>query len=129
MSMTIGEVSKRAGMATKTVRYYAEIGLVEPAERSEAGYRKYDLAALKKLVFIRRARAFGFSVADCRELLGLYEDPDRSSADVRRIASRRLEEIREKQDDLQKLHDELAHLVDACKGDDRPDCPIIDFLS
>ena len=57
------------------------------------------------------------------------EDPDRSSADVRRIASRRLEEIREKQDDLQKLHDELAHLVDACKGDDRPDCPIIDFLS
>lgn len=129
MSMNIGEVSKRAGLTAKTVRYYAEINLVKPSLRSDTGYRKYDTNALHKLIFIRRSRAFGFSITECRELLSLYEDKSRSSADVKRLAQHRLDEIREKQRELQKLHDELAHLVDKCRGDNRPDCPIIDFLS
>ena len=83
---------------------------------------------MRKLVFIRRAREFGFSIDECRELLSLYEDQHRSSADVKRIATKRLEEIAKKQRELRSLHDELAHLVDACKGDNRPDCPIIDGL-
>ena len=85
-------------------------------------------ASVRKLVFVRRAREFGFSIGECRDLLGLYEDRQRSSADVKRIAAGRLQEIAEKQRELQSLHDELAHLVDACRGDDRPDCPIIDSL-
>ena len=126
--MNISAASKAAGLPVKTVRYYADIGLVPAPARSDVGYRSYDDASVRKLVFIRRAREFGFSIGECRELLGLYEDRQRSSADVKRIAAGRLQEIANKQRELQSLHDELAHLVDACKGDDRPDCPIIDSL-
>ena len=126
--MNISAASKAAGLPVKTVRYYADIGLVSAPSRSEAGYRTYDGGSVRKLAFVRRAREFGFSIDECRELLGLYEDQRRSSADVKRIATRRLEEIAKKQRELQSLHDELAHLVDACKGDHRPDCPIIDSL-
>ena len=126
--MNISTASKAADLPVKTVRYYADIGLVSAPFRSEAGYRTYDDGSVRKLVFVRRAREFGFSVDECRELLSLYEDQYRSSADVKRIATKRLEEIAKKQQELQSLHDELAHLVDACKGDHRPDCPIIDGL-
>jgi Cu(I)-responsive transcriptional regulator len=124
----IGEIAKKADMPVKTVRYYDEIDLVKPNGRSDAGYRTYDNAALRQLVFIRRARAFDFSVNDCRELLGLYTDQARTSADVKAIAKKRLVEIEAKQAELQRLHDELAHLVGACRGDNRPDCPIMDYL-
>jgi len=83
---------------------------------------------VRKLVFVRQAREFGFSIGECRELLSLYADQHRSSADVKRIAAKRIEEIAQKQRELQSLHDELAHLVEACRGDDRPDCPIIESL-
>ena len=126
--MNISAVADAAGLPVKTVRYYSDIGLVPAPARSMAGYRSYDDAAVRKLVFVRRAREFGFSVEECRELLDLYEDRHRSSADVKRIAARRLDEIAKKQRELQSLHDELAHLVEACRGDHRPDCPIIDGL-
>ena len=127
--MNISKAAQAAGLPVKTVRYYADIGLVEPAARTAAGYRDYDEASLRKLSFVGRSRAFGFSIAQCRELLGLYQDSDRCSSEVKQIASERLEEIRAKQRELQKLQDELEHLVSACCGDDRPDCPIIDYLS
>lgn len=127
--MNISQAAKLSDLPVKTVRYYSDIGLIEPARRTEAGYRDYDEASIRKLIFIRRARAFGFSVNECRELLGLYKDSERSSAEVKKIAANRLVEIRKKQQDLQSLHDELSHLVDACNGDSRPDCPIIDYLS
>ncbi len=126
--MNISATSKAVGLPVKTVRYYADIGLVVAPSRSETGYRIYDEGAVRKLVFVRRAREFGFSIKECRELLSLYEDQQRSSADVKRIAMKRLEEIADKQRELQSLHDELAHLVDACRGDERPDCPIVDGL-
>jgi MerR family copper efflux transcriptional regulator len=126
--MNISEAAKASGLPVKTVRYYADIGLVEAPARSDAGYRIYNDAAVRRLSFIRRARTFDFSVAECRELLDLYQDQGRTSAEVKKIASKRLEEIEIKQRELQALHDDLAHLVKACRGDDRPDCPIIDFL-
>ena len=126
--MKISAASKAAGLPVKTVRYYADIGLVSAPFRSGSGYRSYDDSAVRKLVFVRRAREFGFSIDECRELLDLYEDKHRSSADVKRIATNRLQEIARKQRELQSLHDELTHLVDACRGDHRPDCPIIDGL-
>ena len=126
--MNISAASKISGLPVKTVRYYADIKLVAAPHRSESGYRIYDNATVRKLVFVRRARQFGFSIGECRELLGLYEDQHRSSADVKRIAAKRLEEIERKQRELRSLHDELSHLIDACKGDHRPDCPIIDCL-
>ena len=109
--MNISAASKAAGLPVKTVRYYADIKLVDAPSRSEAGYRTYDDVAVRKLVFVRRSRAFGFSIEGCRELLSLYQNQDRTSSEVKRIASKRLEEIEEKQRELQSLHDELAHLV------------------
>ena len=127
--MNISGAAKAAGLPVKTVRYYADIGLVQPSARTAAGYRDYDEAAMRKLSFVGRARGFGFSIAQCRELLGLYQDEHRSSAEVKQIASARLDDIRAKQRELQALHDELEHLVGACCGDERQDCPIIDYLS
>ena len=123
--MNIGAAAKAAELPVKTVRYYADIGLVTPSGRSETGYRQYMPSELSKLIFARRARAFGFSIDETRELLSLYEDRNRSSADVKAIAQGKLTEITGKMAELQALHDELAHLVQACRGDDRPDCPII----
>jgi MerR family copper efflux transcriptional regulator len=126
--MNISAASKAAGLPVKTVRYYADIKLVEAPSRSAAGYRTYDDVAVRKLVFVRRSSAFGFSIEGCRELLGLYQDQDRTNSEVKRIASKRLEQIEEKQRELQSLHDELEHLVTSCRGDHMHDCPIIDCL-
>ena len=126
--MNISAASKAAGLPIKTVRYYADIGLVDAPSRSDAGYRTYDDVAVAKLVFVRRSRAFGFGIEACRELLSLYQDQDRTSSEVKRIASKRLVEIEEKQRELQSLHNELAHLVTSCRGDHMPDCPILDYL-
>jgi len=126
--MNISAASKAAGLPVKTVRYYADIGLVDAPSRSDAGYRTYDDVAVAKLVFVRRSRAFGFGIEACRELLSLYQGQDRTSSEVKRIASKRLVEIEEKQRELQSLHNELAHLVTSCRGDHMPDCPILDYL-
>jgi Cu(I)-responsive transcriptional regulator len=126
--MNISAASKAAGLPVKTVRYYGDIGLVQAPSRTEAGYRIYNDVAVRKLVFVRRSRAFGFSIEECRELLALYQDRDRTSSEVKRIAAKRLKEIEVKQRELQSLHDELAHLVKSCRGDNMPDCPIIDYL-
>ena len=126
--MNISEVAIKAGLSVKTVRYYADIALVSEAERSAAGYRTYDEPTLKKLIFAKRAREFGFSISECHELLSLYQDEERMSANVKVIAQRRLEEIIQKQKKLESLRRELVHLVNSCNGDDRPNCPIIDYL-
>ncbi|MCP5072383.1 MAG: Cu(I)-responsive transcriptional regulator [Rhodobacteraceae bacterium] len=127
--LNIGAAAQATGLPTKTVRYYADIGLVTPGGRSEKGYRLYDDRELRKLIFVRRARAFGFSVESCRTLLGLYQDQNRSSADVKRVTLKHLAEIDEKLKELQTLRDELTHLADCCKGDGRPDCPILSSLA
>ena len=127
--MNIGAIAKRANLPTKTVRYYADIGLVTPSGRSEAGYRIYTDVELNKLRFVRSARSFGFTVEECRELLGLYENRERSSRDVKRMALQRIGEIEHKMAELQSLHDELSRLASSCHGDDRPDCPILAGLS
>jgi len=127
--MRIGEASKRSGLPTKTTRYYDEIGLVSPATDGTNGYREYDDSDVRKLLFVRKSRSFGFSIDECRGLLGLYEDRNRASSDVKRIAEERIAEIDRKLEELKSLRHELGHLVRACKGDDRPDCPILNELS
>ncbi|MFK5998925.1 MAG: Cu(I)-responsive transcriptional regulator [Rhodobacterales bacterium] len=126
--MNIGEIARRSDLPTKTVRYYADVGLVKPSGRTEAGYRVYDDKTLRKLIFVRRSRAMGFSVAECRKLLNLYEDHSRASSEVRSIAKQHLVKIDAKLSELQNLQKELSMLVDCCHGDDRPDCPILDAL-
>ncbi len=126
--MNIGDVAERAGLPPKTIRYYEEIGLVRPL-RSENGYRTFRESDLHKLTFLGRARALGFSIEDCRTLLGLYEDDTRESAQVKAVAEEHLGEIDRKIAELQSMRATLAHLVTACHGDERPDCPILEDLS
>ncbi|MBO6560659.1 MULTISPECIES: Cu(I)-responsive transcriptional regulator [Nisaea] len=126
--MQIRDVAESAGLPAKTIRYYEEIGLVHP-ERRENGYRDYSDEDIHRLRFLQRARGLGFSIEDCRALLSLYDEKGRESADVRAIAEAHLEEIDRKIRELQSLRGTLAHLVRACHGDDRPDCPILDDLA
>jgi len=126
--MNIGEASDRSGLPAKTIRYYEDIGLIRP-ERGGNGYRDYDLSDVHKLRFLQRSRGLGFSVEECRQLLALYEDKSRASADVKDIAQTKLTEIDQKIREMMELRRTLEHLVHACHGNDRPDCPILDGLS
>lgn len=126
--MNIGDVASRTGLPTKTIRYYEDIGLVMP-QRGENGYRRFRETDMHKLGFVGRARALGFSIEECRDLLALYEDEDRASADVRQIAIGHLDEIERKIAALSDMRDTLKGLVHACAGDHRPNCPILKELS
>lgn len=126
--MNIGEVADRSGLPPKTIRYYEEIGLIRPL-RSENGYRSFRETDLHKLAFLGRARALGFSIEDCRTLLGLYEDESRESAQVKALAEEHLAAIDHKIAQLEAMRGTLSHLVAACSGDDRPDCPILSDLA
>ncbi len=126
--MNIGDVSRLSGLPAKTIRYYEDIGLIKPL-RSSNGYRAFRDKDLHKLNFLARARSLGFSIEDCRTLLELYEDQDRTSADVKKVAETHLERIDEKIRELKAMRETLNELVDACHGDHRPDCPILKGLS
>ena len=126
--MNIGEASDRSGLPAKTIRYYEDIGLIRP-DRTENGYRDYGSADVHKLRFLQRSRGLGFSVEECRQLLALYEDKSRASADVKEIAQTKLSEIDRKIRELTELRHTLEHLVHACHGNHRPDCPILEELS
>mgnify|MGYP001589246186 CR=1 FL=1 len=126
--MNIGEIAEKSGLPAKTIRYYEDIGLVEP-NRSDNGYRRFNDNDLHKLTFLCRARTLGFSIEDCRTLMALYEDETRASADVKSVAKQHLSRIDEKITQLQSMRDTLSHLVSECAGDNRPDCPILNDLS
>ncbi len=127
--MNIGAAAKQAGLTSKTVRYYANIGLIVPYQNPSSGYRDYSESDVAKLQFIGMARRFNFSIQECRELLALYEDRNRSSHDVKTLTMLKISEIEGKITELQSLKDQLSHLAAGCDGNDRPDCPILDALS
>ncbi len=126
--MNIGQAAERTGLPTKTIRYYEEIGLVE-ADRQDNGYRDYGQTHVEKLRFVGRARDLGFTIEDCRNLLDLYENKRRASADVKALATEHLSDIDRKIAELNAMRDTLAKLIRACRGDNRPDCPILEDLA
>lgn len=126
--MNIGQAAERAGLPPKTIRYYENIGLLKPARRDN-GFRDYGDRDVHELRFIARARGLGFSVGECRHLLGLYRDTGRASAEVRETAAAHIAAIRAKIQELRSMERTLSQLVEQCAGDDRPDCPILDELS
>ncbi|WP_459614200.1 Cu(I)-responsive transcriptional regulator [Bordetella sp. 2513F-2] len=126
--MNIGEAARATGISAKMIRYYETIGLIEPPRRTDAGYRVYGENDLHALRFLRRARDLGFSVAEMQELLTLWRDRDRASADVKRIALAHVAGLERKAAELQQMAATLRHLARHCHGDDRPDCPIIEEL-
>ncbi len=126
--MNISQVSRASGLPPKTIRYYEDIGLIRPARRSN-GYRDFAQSDLHKLAFLGRARALGFSIEECRTLLALYEDQGRESASVKALAQEHLQAIDSKIAQLESMRQTLSELVEACHGDHRPDCPILNDLS
>ncbi|MDF8362694.1 Cu(I)-responsive transcriptional regulator [Achromobacter anxifer] len=126
--MNIGEASKSSGISAKMIRYYESIGLISPAGRTDSGYRVYSDHDLHTLRFVRRARDLGFSVEQMNELLALWKDRSRASADVKRIALEHVQELERKAEALRDMAATLKHLAANCQGDDRPDCPILEGL-
>ena len=127
--MNVGEAAKKSGLSVKTVRYYDEINLIKPIKNKATNYRHYTTADLAKLQFIGKARRFNFSIKECKELLSLYENQNRSSKEVREITLTKIAEIDVKLTELENLREQLSHLVNCCKGNERPECPIIDELA
>lgn len=123
--MNIGQASKASGVSAKMIRYYEQTGLIPKADRRDSGYRDYSDSDVHMLRFIRRSRDLGFSVAEIEELLSLWRDKSRQSADVKRIAQAHIAQLRERIASLQQMAGTLETLIDCCAGDDRPDCPII----
>lgn len=123
--MNIGEASRVSGVSAKMIRYYEEIGLIPPPARTGSGYRAYSESDLHRLSFVRRARDLGFSVKEIGELLSLWSDRSRHSADVKQIAQAHIEALQQKIAELRTMADTLQTLVNCCAGDDRPDCPIL----
>lgn len=127
--MNIGEAASASGVSAKMIRYYESIGLIANVARTEAGYRVYSYNDVHTLRFIRRARDLGFSVDQMTDLLALWSDRSRASADVKRIAMEHVAELEQKMRELRDMSKTLRHLAEHCHGDDRPHCPIIENLS
>ena len=127
--MNIGEAARQSGVSAKMVRHYESLGLLPGVGRSDSGYRQYGEAEVHTLRFIKRARDLGFSMAEIGELVGLWRNRRRSSANVRKIAERHAQDLARRIDAMQAMQRTLSHLIAGCHGDARPDCPILDDLA
>ncbi|HRP24973.1 Cu(I)-responsive transcriptional regulator [Thauera sp.] len=126
--MNIGKAATASGVSAKMIRYYESIGLLPAARRTDSGYRFYSDEDVHMLRFIRRARDLGFTVADIGELLALWRDQGRASAEVKRIALEHVAALERKIAELQGMAGTLRMLAEHCHGDARPDCPILEDL-
>jgi MerR family copper efflux transcriptional regulator len=127
--MNIGTAARKSGVPAKTIRYYESIGLIPPATRAGNGYRNYSDVDIATLKFIQRARSLGFPVKDVGDLLELWREKDRSSADVKSLALNHIKAIEQRIGEMESIRGTLIHLTERCHGDERPDCPILDDLA
>ncbi|GAA6131660.1 Cu(I)-responsive transcriptional regulator [Halopseudomonas sabulinigri] len=127
--MNISQAAKASGLSPRMIRHYENIGLLQAPARSDAGYRQYNERELHTLRFIHSARQLGFSMDDTAQLLALWQDRSRSSAEVKALAEHHLQALEQKIAELQAMHDTLADLARCCQGNERPDCPIINSLA
>lgn len=127
--VNIGQAARASGVSAKMVRHYEALGLLGEVARNDSGYRQYTNADVHTLRFIRRARELGFSMAEIAELVSLWHDRARASADVKRIALQHLSDLEERIAALEDMQRTLRNLLHHCHGDDRPECPILDDLA
>ena len=127
--LNIGQAAARSGVSAKMIRHYESIGLLPSARRTFSNYRLYSAADVHTLGFVRRARDLGFSLPEIKDLLGLWQDRERKSGDVRRIALHHVHELDQRIAQLESMRRTLQHLAADCHGDERPECPILDDLA
>jgi MerR family transcriptional regulator, copper efflux regulator len=127
--MNIGQAANASGVNAKSIRHYESIGIIPKASRSDAGYRIYSVTDVNILSFVRRARGLGFSMKEIKQLVGLWRNKSRNSADVKNLALAHVKEMELKISELEGMVKTLKHLAKTCHGDHRPDCPIIDNLA
>ena len=125
----IGEAARASGVSAKMIRHYESIGLIGAARRTDAGYRVYTGQDVRVLQFVHRGRALGFSLDQIRDLLALWQDKDRASADVRALARTHIEELNRKIAEMEAMRRTLESLAASCHGDARSDCQILDDLA
>ncbi len=127
--MNIGQAAKLSNVSAKTIRYYESINLIPKAARSDNGYRDYSSNDVEMLRFIKRSRNLGFSVDDVSNLLDLWRNKQRASADVKAVALKHIEDVEKRIVELESIRDTLKNLTKCCHGDNRPDCPILEGLA
>lgn len=128
-TFNIGDAARASGVSAKMIRHYESIGLIPAAGRTFAGYRIYSDADLHRMRFIRRARSLGFSIKQIEALLGLWDDRQRASAEVKKLARAHAEDLAVRIREMQAMQRTLEDLASRCHGNDRPDCPILDDLA
>ena len=126
--MKIGQAAVASGISERMIRHYEKIGLIAQAPRRDSGYRDYDERDVRTLQFIGRARDLGFSIGEIGQLLALWNDRGRASAEVKALALARAAELSRKERELHEMRLSLEHLAASCHGDERPDCPILGGL-
>jgi len=128
-ALTIGQASTASGVSAKMIRHYEKIGVIPAAGRTASDYRIYSPAEVCTLQFVRRARDLGFSMKQIQELVGLWQNRRRSSAQVKKLAHQHVRELEQRIGKMVAMKRTLQSLVDHCHGDERPDCPILDDLA
>ncbi len=127
--MNISDIARKTGLSGKAIRFYEEKGIITPPERSANGYRHYVGHHIEELTLLRQARQVGFSLEECRELVGMFNDPQRHSADIKARTLRKVQELDRQMAELQQMRQRLLTLAESCPGDDGAACPIIDSLA
>lgn len=127
--MNISDVAKKTGLTSKTIRFYEEKGLVTAPMRSDNGYRSYAPKHIEELTLLRQARQVGFNLEECQELLALFHNPERHSADVKARTLEKAADIARHIEELKGMHQRLLAMAELCPGDEGAECPIMNNLS
>ena len=127
--VNIGAAARLSSVSAKMIRHYESLGLLPAVGRTDSNYRQYSEAQVETLRFIKRSRELGFSMAEITELVGLWQNRRRTSASVKRIASKHAQELGQRITAMQAMQRTLDQLIQCCQGDERPDCPILDDLA
>ena len=127
--MNISDVAKKTGLTSKTIRFYEEKALITAPIRSDNGYRHYSAKHVEELTLLRQARQVGFNLDECRELVALFNDPARHSADVKARTLQKVAEIEKHIRELGNMRQRLLTLAEQCPGDEGAECPIINNLA
>lgn len=123
---SIGDLSRRTGVKVPTIRYYEQMGLIDPAERTEGNQRRYTKKGLERLSFIRHARDLGLSIDAIRDLIRLSAHPDAPCDDAHAIARQHRTDLRARIKRLQKLERELGRIETMCDAGIVSDCRIME---